>query len=224
MVVHRVVYAIAGGILLFGSVVQGDAEEDELCGVFMDGKVDGSVVDGMLSAADDGHLYRIQSSTSRIGFCVDSELARVNGVFREFQGGLSLWPDPGEKELALVLIQVASLDTGGSLIENLLKGERFFDADKYPEILFVSKSVSWTSGTTAELKGDLTLHGVTKPVVFKVQVSAINRDDAGDRVEKVIARAGTVIRRSDFGMGTFPQLVDDKVELCMSVEAVRHKI
>jgi len=121
----------------------------------------------------------------------------------------------------MVLVKTASLDTDGSMIEYLLKGQRFFDVENYPEILFVSSDFKWTSDTTGIMKGDLTLHGVTRPVTFKVTLFPVKT--GGEKpVEKVLVKAGTIIRRSDFGMDTLSRVVNDNVELCMSVEAVRY--
>jgi polyisoprenoid-binding protein YceI len=146
----------------------------------------------------------------------------VKAEFKDFQGGMTLWPDhPGDKEQAMVLVKTASLDTDGSMIEYLLKGQRFFDVENYPEILFVSSDFKWTSDTTGIMKGDLTLHGVTRPVTFKVTLFPVKT--GGEKpVGKVLVKAGTIIRRSDFGMDTLSRVVNDNVELCMSVEAVRY--
>ena len=123
----------------------------------------------------------------------------------------------------MVVIRAASLDTESSLTEHMLKSEPFFDVENYPDILFVSSGIHWTSNTTAELKGYLTLHGVTRDVIFQVQLTSMKRE-AGSKIDKIMAKAGTTISRSDFGMDTLSQLVDDEVELCLSVEAFRHGI
>jgi polyisoprenoid-binding protein YceI len=176
----------------------------------------------MRAAAKGGHLYRIQPDTSRVGFCVNSEFALVKAEFKDFEGGLTLWPNHrGGKEQAMVLVKTASLDTGGSMIEYMLKGERFFDVENYPEILFVSTGFTWTSDTTGTLKGDLTLHGVTRLVTFKVTLLPIRSKDEKN-AGKVLVKAGTTIHRSDFGMDTLSRVINDSVELCMSVEAVRY--
>lgn len=210
------------GWVLLSVGLQGVAGEDELCAPFLNGKVDLSRVEAMRTAAKGGHLYRIQPDTSRVGFCVDSQFSVVKAEFKDFQGGMTLWPDhPGEKEQAMVLVKTASLDTDGSMIEYLLKGQRFFDVENYPEILFVSSDFKWTSDTTGVMKGDLTLHGVTRPVTFKVTLFPVKT--GGEKpVGKVLVKAGTIIRRSDFGMDTLSRVVNDNVELCMSVEAVRY--
>ena len=109
------------------------------------------------------------------------------------------------------------------MLEYLLKSERFFDVENFPEILFVSTGFTWTTDTTGILKGDLTLHGVTRPVTFKVTVLPVkSKGESGEVAGKVLVKAGAMIRRSDFGMDTLSRLVDDAVELCMSVEAVRY--
>jgi len=210
------------GWVLLSVGLQGLAGEEELCAPFLHGKVDLSRVEAMRNAAKGGHLYRIQPDTSRVGFCVDSQFSVVKAEFKDFQGGMTLWPDnPGDKEQAMVLVKTASLDTDGSMIEYLLKGQRFFDVENYPEILFVSSDFKWTSDTTGIMKGDLTLHGVTRPVTFKVTLFPVKT--GGEKpVGKVLVKAGTIIRRSDFGMDTLSRVVNDNVELCMSVEAVRY--
>lgn len=225
MAYGRTLLAIILGCVLLSAGLQCLAADEELCAPFLHGKVDQSRVEAMRAAAKGGHLYRIQPGTSRVGFCVNSVFARVKAEFKDFQGGLTLWPDhPGEKEQAMVLVKTASLDTGGALIESMLKSERFFDVDNYPEILFVSSEFTWTSETTGILKGNLTLHGVTRPVTFNVTLLPVkNNGDNGKAPGEVLVKAGTMIRRSDFGMDTLSRVVDDEVELCMSVEAVRYK-
>jgi polyisoprenoid-binding protein YceI len=222
MVIGKTLKQIILGWLLLSAGLQGHTGEQELCAPFLHGKVDASRVESMRAAAKGGHLYRIQPDTSRVGFCVDSKFAVVKAEFKDFQGGMTLWPDhPGDKEQAMVLVKTASLDTDGSMIEYLLKGQRFFDVENYPEILFVSTGFTWSSDTTGTLKGDLTLHGVTRPVTFKVTLFPVKT--GGEKpVGKVLVKAGTIIRRSDFGMDTLSRVVDDNVELCMSVEAVRY--
>lgn len=224
MALDKTLVPIILGCVLLSAGLQGLAGEEELCAPFLNSKVDQSRVEAMRAAAKGGHLYRIQPDTSRVGFCVNSEFALVKAEFKDFKGGMTLWPDhPGDKEQAMVLVKTSSLDTGGSMIEYLLKGERFFDVENYPEILFVSTGFTWTSETTGTLKGDLTLHGVTRPIIFSVTLLPVrSKGEQGKNAGTVLVKAGTTIRRSDFGMDTLSRVVNDDVELCMSVEAVRY--
>jgi len=192
--------------------------ESDVCAAFKDSKVDQTVLETMLKAAEVGRLYRIDASSSKVGFCVNSQFKRVEGNFREFQGGMALSKEGAGKAQTLVMIQAASLDTDGALIESLIKSERFFDVENYPKILFVSTGFEWTSSTTARLMGNLTLHGVTKPVVFNVTLTDIKDKSAGEG-EQIMVKATTKVSRTEFGMDTLSALVDDNVQLCMSVKA-----
>jgi polyisoprenoid-binding protein YceI len=222
MAISKTLMRIILGWMLLSSGRHGLTGDEELCAPFLHRKVDSSRVEAMRAAAKGGHLYRIHPDTSRVGFCVDSQFALVKAEFKDFQGGLTLWPDHrGHKEQAMILVRTPSLDTGGSMIEYLLKSERFFDVQNYPEILFVSTGFTWTSDTTGTLKGDLTLHGVTRPVTFNVTLLPVkNKDEKSAGM--VLLKAGTTIRRSDFGMDTLSRVVNDKVELCMRVAAFRY--
>jgi polyisoprenoid-binding protein YceI len=210
---------LAGFLLVFPG--PGVGEDDDLCLPFLNGKVNESLVAKMLSAAEDGNLYRIEPSSSRVGFCVDSQFARVEGDFREFQGGLALTPEENINGQAMVLVKTDSLDAKGALIESIIKSERFFDVRTYPEILFVSSGFRWLSATSAVLEGNLTLHGVTRPVVFNVEITNLD-DSRVDVANSMLVKATTTIRRSDFGMDTLSRLVSDTVQLCMSVEARKY--
>ena len=212
---------ILTGLLLIKGM-SGSAVAEDLCAPFEDGRIDESVMSTMLNAAEAGYLYRMQASTSRVGFCVDSTFQRVEGVFQEFQGGMALLPEAGKTGQTVVVIRTDSLDTKGALVENLVRSSRFFDVANYPEILFVSTDFEWTSPTRAILRGNLTLHGVTKPVIFKVELSGSEGKQVGE-AENILVKATTTIHRSDFGMDTLSKLVSDSVQLCMSVKAKKYR-
>jgi polyisoprenoid-binding protein YceI len=193
-------------------------EDEDLCEPFEEAAIDQSVIAKMLDAAEDGHLYRIKSDSSKMGFCVDSPIGMVSGNFQSFRGGMAL---KGQSSDALVSIDAGSLETNGALIESLLKGDEFFDIEKYPELIFVGSGTEWLSDTKAVLKGELSMRGVTKPVAFYVEVTEVD-GELGDS-ETVLIKATTTLLRSEFGMRTLSPMVSDKVNLCMSVEAERYK-
>ena len=195
--------------------------EADICAPFKDGVVDETIVSKMLSAADDGHLYRIKPSSSRVGFCVDSPIGMIEGEFKDFTGGLTfLQEGASSDEQALVMVSAGSLETDGIFIERMLKGKKFFDVDNYPEILFVSTGFKWVSETEAVLLGKLTLHGVTKEVGFHVEL--IEEPAGGAEEQRILVRATTLIRRSEFGLNSLNPMVSDSVNLCMSVDAVKY--
>lgn len=195
------------------------AEDDDICVPFQDGLVDESLLETMLSAAHDGHLYRIEQSSSRVGFCVDSALKRIKGTFDDFRGGIMLDTGANSNGQTMVLIQSDSLDTEGMLVRNMLMGENFFDVENHPEILFVSHSFDWTGTDTALLRGDLTLRGVTRPVTFNVTLTPAEKGDG----DTIMVEATTAIERAEFGMDKLEKLADNKVQLCISAQARRYE-
>ena len=209
-------------IALFATAVLATAEEPDLCSPFLDGKVDSALLESMLSAAQDGHLYRIQKSSSRVGFCVGSKLSRIEGSFTDFQGGISLAPGEQDDGQTLVLIKTGSLQTDNDLVKSMVMGERFFDVEHHPEVLFVSNAFKWTGPNTAVLTGKLTLRGITKPVIFNVKLTAVG-DEPIDQANRVLVKATTSINRTDFGMDELTTLVEGNVQLCMSVEALKYE-
>jgi polyisoprenoid-binding protein YceI len=208
-------------LLLFTSVAY--AADNRICAPFRDGVVDQAIVSQMLKAASDGHLYRIHSTTSRVGFCVDSLIGRVEAEFQGFQGGLALRREVwGDESQMLVMIDSDSLKTDYDFIKDMLKSERFFYSKKYPKILFVSTALQWESDISASLFGLLTMHGITKPVKFGLELT----DIVGGRAEheqEIVVVGHANIRRSDFGMSNLSGFVSDNVELCMRVSALRYQ-
>ena len=193
---------------------------DEVCAPFKNEKVDTNLRNVILQAAEDGDLYRINPDTSKMGFCVNSPLGKVEAEFNSFKGGLAL-KDINRQGTALVSIDVNSLETGSGIIEAMLKGESFFDTEQYPDILFASSGFEWISETKAILKGDLTMHGVTRAVAFYVDLKKTKSEQGQDLIT---LKASTTIQRSEFGMHTLLPMVNDRVSLCMTVDAYRHKV
>jgi polyisoprenoid-binding protein YceI len=208
---------------LSGFVFDANAEDIRICAPFRDGVVDNAIVAEMLKAARDGHLYRIHSTTSRVGFCVDSLIGRVEAEFKGFRGGLALRREVwGDESQMLVMIDSASLKTDREFIKDMLRSERFLHTQQFPKILFVSTALRWESDTTASLFGTLTMHGISKPVRFRVELTNI----VGGRAEheqEIVVTATANIRRSDFGMTSLSGFVSDNIDLCLRVSALRYQ-
>jgi polyisoprenoid-binding protein YceI len=195
------------------------AEDDQICAPFEDSHVDKNLLASMLKAAEDGHLYRIKPDSSKMGFCINSPLGKVEAEFLNFKGGLAL-QDTQQQGTALVSIEVDSLETDSVLIETMLKGESFFNAEEFPEIIFVSTGVEWINDKKAVLKGDLTMHGITKAVAFYLDMK---KAKTAQGEEILTVKATTSIQRSEFGMYTLSPMVDDRVSLCMSIDAYKYQ-
>ena len=215
------VNTLSGAAVAASSIAVTAPGAGESCSLFENGKIGKSVLATLLNAAKNGHMYRVQTSTSEIRFCVDSKIKNVEGSFKDVQGGIALNQKPADREQAVIVINTRSLETGNLLVKNVIKGKDFFDVEKYPEILFVSTGVEWRSPTKAVLKGKLTLHGVTKSVRFDVELTGAG-GKAPQNEEIIMVRATTTIKRSDYGMGNFSGMVNDAVKLCMSVKAKKY--
>ena len=193
--------------------------EGRICAPFRGGVVDNAILEKMLQANEEGRLFRIQPENSKIGFCVDSAIGRIEARFKEIQGGFALhrkvW---GSGSQMLVMVDASSLAMNRNYLKDMLKGEHFLDTYTYPKILFVSTRLRWINHKKAVLEGMLTMHGVTRPVSFDVSMTLLpgrNPQSSAD----VIVTATAYIRRKDFDMHNLAFLVDDTVELCMRVEA-----
>ena len=217
MLIQKLLIQFASALLSFILFMPLASGNEDLCTPFKNADIDESLIANMLKAAKDGHLYQIRPNSSKMGFCVESSIGIVEGDFKKFKGGIAL---KNEKTQAMVAVDVDSLVTNKSFIKNLLKGEDFFDVESFPDLLFVSSGFEWMSDTKGVLKGELSMHGVTKPVAFYVEIREID-GDLGDS-NTILVKATTTILRSEFGMSALSSMVSDKVNLCMSVEAERY--
>jgi polyisoprenoid-binding protein YceI len=119
-----------------------------------------------------------------------------------------------------IVIDAASVDTGLDKLEEHLRGEEFFNVEKFPTLSFKSKSVKFSGDKPSAVEGDFTMLGVTKPVTltisaFNCGVHPINKKEVCG------ADAVAVIRRSEFGMTKYVPGVSDEVKLVIQVEAFK---
>ena len=195
------------------------AEDETLCSPFKNAMIDPSKIAMMLEAAKDGDLYRIRPDSSSMGFCVNSPLGVIKAEFKDFQGGLAL-KKANEQGRVMVNIAVDSLKVDSRIVGAMLKGESFFDSEQFPDIIFVSTGFEWITDNKAVFKGDLTMHGVTKTVAFYVDMTNV-KTVQGEEV--ITVKATTAIQRSEFNMHTLTPMVDDRVTLCMTIDAYKYK-
>lgn len=135
------------------------------------------------------------------------------GRFNELEGGFSL-ADDAKSGSAEFTIQSASVDTNHEARDKHLRSPDFLDVKQFPTITFKS-----TSFNGEELTGDLTIHGVTKPVTFNVEQIGEGEDPWGGY--RAGFEASTTIKRSEFGVSYFIPGVTDETELEVSVEGIR---
>ncbi len=152
---------------------------------------------------------------SQLGFTVTHlGIADVSGTFNDFDVTLtSSKPDFSDAQVELTA-RVASIDTRVEARDNHLKSADFFDAGKYPALTFKSTSLTPAGKNQFKLTGDLTLHGVTKPVTLDLFYKGTVENPMSKKATAGFQVTGT-IKRSDFGIGAgFPApMISDEVRI-----------
>jgi polyisoprenoid-binding protein YceI len=142
------------------------------------------------------------------------------GRFNKTTGSIVL--DRAAKKATVdITIDANSISTGLEKLEAHLRAEDFFDSAKYPTITFKSTGAKFKGDKLASVSGDLTMHGVTKPVTLNVTAfhcapNPVYKKDACG------ADAVTTIKRSDFGINYALPAVSDEVKLLIQVEALKN--
>lgn len=141
------------------------------------------------------------------------------GRFNAFSGGFNLDKDAFEKSSVNVDIDVASLDSNHAERDKHLRGSDFFDVSKHPNARFVSTKVEKTSDNTANITGNLTLKGVTKPVILATTYIGGGNDPWGGYRQGF--EATTEIRLKDFGIDYDLGPASQTAQIYISAEGVR---
>lgn len=114
--------------------------------------------------------YKFDQARSTIGFSVHQFLGATRGKFTKFDGKIDIDREHPENSSVTARIEVKSINTGIDKRDNHLRGAEFFNVEKHPEITFKSRSVKQTGAQAGDIIGDLTMHGVTKPITLHVKL------------------------------------------------------
>ena len=125
-------------------------------------------------------------------------ISTVSGFFKSFEGSLETESDDFENAAISFSLNIDSIDTNQSQRDEHLKSAEFFDAAQYPTIDFKSTSFTKTGDDEFELKGDLTVKGVTKPVTLAAEYGGSADDFYGNT--KAGFEVTGKINRKDFGL------------------------
>jgi|GEM_PF-114273 len=177
--------------------------------------------------------YFIDKNHSNVGLIIRHLFTKIRGRFTDFSGQINFDEANREKSTVEVTIKTVSVNTDNERRDNDLRSPDFFDVEKFPEITFRSRSVKWTGRSAVDVTGDLTMHGITREIVLKVEFTG-KGEGAGPQGTIVPGRgattmvtgwdAATTVKRSDFGIswnqtieGT--RVVGDDVQVELHVEA-----
>jgi len=151
--------------------------------------------------------WQVDKAHAKVGFTVTHlSLSEVDGNFKKFDASItSAKPDFSDAVFELST-EVASVSTDNDMRDNHIKSPDFFDAAKFPQITFKSKSITKIDDKKYKLTGDLTMHGITKQVNLDLTLNGVGKDM---RTQKPIAgfKVTGTINRNDFGVGHMPAAV-----------------
>lgn len=160
--------------------------------------------------------WSVDKAHAKIGFTVTHlMLSEVDGNFKTFDAKITAAKPDLSDAVFEVSADVNSISTDNERRDGDLKSEKFFDAAKYPTLSFKSKSFTKVSGKQYKAVGDLTMHGITKPITLDVVMNGpVTNESPRGKSEKVGFKITGMLKRSDFSLGTIPvAVVSDEVEL-----------
>ena len=180
-----------------------------------------------LTAVASAETYNVDPGHSSVTFKVRHLFSSVTGRFEKFEGKVVYDEKDPKKSSVEGAIDASTINTNVAKRDDHLRGADFFDVAKYPKITFAKTEVTEVAkdGKTGKMRGELTMHGVTKPIVLDVSMLGKGKDPQGK--ERIGLQATTKVNRKDFGlewnkaMEGGGVLVGDDVTIEIDAEAVR---
>jgi polyisoprenoid-binding protein YceI len=169
--------------------------------------------------------WEIDPSHSAVNFSVKHMMfATVRGQFTVLSGHLHIDEQHPENSWVDAQVDASSVNTRDERRDGHLKSPDFFDVEKYPTLTFKSTKIEHTGGNEYNVYGDLTLHGVTKSVLFKAEYNGQGKNPYGMQIAGLSAK--TKINRKDFGLNwnqaleSGGVLVSEDVTIEIDLEAI----
>lgn len=177
---------------------------------------------GLASAAAAApETYTLDPSHSQIVFSYNHlGFSTTTGMFSGFEGTIRFDAEDPAASSVEVAFPTASLITGWDERTAHFLTADFFGAEEAPEISFTSTAIEVTGEKTGKITGDLTINGITKPVVLEAEMTQMGEHPMA-KAPWVGFNATTTIVRSDFDMGQFAPFVGDEVSVLISIEAMK---
>ncbi|MDJ0946545.1 MAG: YceI family protein [Kiloniellales bacterium] len=180
------------------------------------------------TAAQAANTYTFDKGHTKILFFWNHlGLSNQSARFDDVDGTLVFDSEKPETSKIEVTIKTDSIDSDVPAFDDHLKSADFFNAEKHPEITFVSTAVRKTGSKSGQVEGDLTVNGVTKPVTLDVTfnfqgehpLSAYSETYKG--AQYVAFSARTRVLRSEFNLGLYAPLTSDTVDIMIETELRR---
>jgi polyisoprenoid-binding protein YceI len=179
----------------------------------------GALISAFLLSANATDTFKVDPVHSFVLFAVQHlGIANTYGRFNDIAGTVVFDRGNPSKSSVELSVPVESLDTHNSIRERSLKSPDFFDAKQFPTITFKSTKVEG-SGDMLKVSGDLTIHGVTKPVTVDFKKGGEGKGVFGEM--RGGGETRFTIKRSDFGMNFEQGEIGDEVTIVLSLEGVK---
>jgi polyisoprenoid-binding protein YceI len=163
--------------------------------------------------------FNIDNNHTQVSFTYDHfGFSNPTARLEQIKGSIELNQQDWSKSSVAVTMPLAGLHTGVEKLDAHLKSADFFDAEKNPDITFKSTKVEKAGEKTLKVTGDLTAHGVTKPVTLDVRINKIG-DNAMMKTQTAGFDADTSFKRSEWGVGAYAPAVSDEVHVHITVSA-----
>lgn len=168
--------------------------------------------------------YDIDNSHSFANFALRHVVAKASGTFSDITGKIVIDRDDLSKSSVNAVINVLSVNTSHAKRDEHIKKADYLDAGQYSEMRFVSSRVEAVNANEGILHGELTLHGVTRPMSFPFKVLGFGADPWGG--QRMGVEAHTTLKASDFGFAWPLKAgapVGNDIEITLLIEAVKEK-
>jgi len=163
----------------------------------------------------------IEGSRGIIEFAIgDSRIFRTTGSIKNWHGHVHVDDADVPHSSVEVVVQTGSIEMLDRQQVEMLKDSDFFDVTRFPQMTFRSDKVVRTGDATLTVEGLITLRGITKPMTLDVTVSE-RRPDAPPGTRYARFRGSGKIKRSEFGMTKYVDMVGDTVEISIRADAWR---
>ncbi len=176
----------------------------------------------MVSLATFAQTWNLDKAHAKLGFTITHLMVSdVEGSFKSFDITLTSSKEDFSDAVITLSAEVGSINTDNEKRDTHLKSPDFFEAAKYPTLTFKSKALTQVSGKNYKLTGDLTMHGITKPVTLDVVYNGTITHPMSKKLVAGFKVSGT-FKRSDFGVGgAMPGMLSDEVTLVANAEFVK---
>lgn len=172
------------------------------------------------SAFTANNIWKSDKAHSGLGFSITHlGISDVTGNFNDFDVIINSTKEDFSDAIVEAEINVASINTGVEARDKHLQTEDFFNAAKYPKIIFKSTGIKKAGKNSYKLNGNLTLKGITKPVVFDLMHRG-NMENPNSKKTTAGFKLSGVIKRSDYGIAAeMPtQMLSDEVAIVVNSE------